>query len=601
MKRRAWVVGVSVVLVALVGSGFVWYKGRSSKPTLQNLATAQVANGSVVVTVSDTGSISGNLQLDVRPEVAGIISSVQTDLGEQVKKGDVLAVLSAPDVLDAATQAQLDLRSAQAKLNEMVHPSSRASQSDIDQAKARLALSEATRNSRNADLEGLTVKAPVSGTVVSLHYNQGDQAGSGSVFATISDMDHLSFVMSVTATAVPNVLVGQTANVVIGPGNESRTGTITNVDQAGYISNGQTLYDVTVSLDGGFSQDVRPGMSGYAILDTFGHGGDRQVEGKGTVQSGQSLDLHLSVSGTVSKLYIRQGSAVKAGDTLADLSNDQTLVAARQAELDYENALGNLNDLTNPPVTASQADIEAQQVRVQELQLSTAARQRDVDSLTIRAPMDGVVTARRANVGDKVSASGSAAGLFAVADYSKMQVTMNVDELDVGKVQVGQQGRVTIDALPGKSYTAQVVSVAPSGTQAQGVATFPVVLSLANPGDVKAGMTANVEIMITRKDNTLVVPLEAVQRRDGSSVVRRLVNGQVVVTPVETGLANDMVIEITSGLRAGDVVVTGATSSQQAGLRGLFMGGGGNLRESGGAGSSRPSGGRPGGSTRTGK
>lgn len=575
LKRKTWMIAVPVVAVVLVAAGVVWYRGRS-KPTAQNVSTAAAQRGQIVVTVSDSGSVAGNVQMDVRAEVAGTASQTLKDNGDTVKKGDVLAVLTSQDVLDAARQAQLDLQSAQAKLDDMVNPKSRATPYDIDQAKARLALSEATRISRQHDLENLTVKAPVSGTVVSMKYQQSDTAGSGQVFATINDLDHLTFVLPVTENGVPNVQAGQTANVVIGPGNESRNGLVTDVDRVAYVSNGTRYYDVTISLDGGFTPDVRPGMSGYAILNTVGHGGQYGVEGKGTVQSSQNLDVHFAVSGKISQLNVREGSTVNAGDVMAVLSSDQVVVAARQADVDYESAQSNLDQLLHPPVTASQSDIAAQRAKVEGLRMTATARQRDVDSLTVRSPIDGVVTARGINIGDKVGAN-QATALFTVADYSQMQVTIAVDELDVGKVKPGQKARVTIDALPGKTYNAEVLRVAAGGTQQQGVATFPVTLSMENPGEVKSGMTANVDILIDQKDNVLLVPLEAVVKRGGRSFVRTMVDGKMTQVPVTTGLANDTVIEIVSGLKEGDTVVTSTTSSQQSGFNGLRvpgMGGG---------------------------
>jgi len=596
LKRKAWMIAVPVIAVVLVAAGVLGFRGRS-KPTAQNVATAAAQHGQIVVTVSDSGTVSGNVQMDVRAEVAGTVSQVNKDNGDAVKKGDVLAVVASQDVLDAARQAQLDLQSAQAKLDDMVNPKSRATQDDMNQARARLALAEATRTSRQHDLDSLSVKAPVNGTIVSMKYQEGDSAGDGQVFATINDLDHLTFVLPVTENGIPNVQVGQTANVVIGPGNESRNGLVTDVDTAGYVSNGTHLYDVTISLDGGFSPDVRPGISGYAILNTVGHGGQYGVEGKGTVQSSQNLDVHFNVSGTISQLNVREGSVVKAGDVLAVLSNDQAVVSARQADLDYQTAQSNLNQLVNPSVTANQSDITAQQVRVAELQMTAAARQRDVDSLTVRAPIDGIVTARNVSVGDKVGAN-QATALFTVADYSKMQVTINVDELDVGKVKAGQKARVTIDALPGKTYDAEVVRVAAGGTQQQGVATFPVALSMANPGEVKSGMTANVDILIDQKNNALLVPLEAVTKRGGRSFVRVMgADGKMTQVPVTTGLASDTAIEIVSGLKEGDVVVTStsATGTQNP-FAGFRMGGGGEFRPpTGGAGGNRTGGGGGGG------
>jgi len=133
----------------------------------------------------------------------------------------------------------------------------------------------------------------------------------------------------------------------------------------------------------------------------------------------------------------------------------------------------------------------------------------------IRAPVDGVVVARNVDVGQTVAASLQAPTLFVIAqDLSKMQVDTNVDEADVGRVQVGQQTTFTVDAFPGRTFSGAITQVRKAAQILQNVVTYDVVVSAANP-DLKLlpGMTANIKVVTDQRDGVLQVPNAALRFR----------------------------------------------------------------------------------------
>jgi len=141
--------------------------------------------------------------------------------------------------------------------------------------------------------------------------------------------------------------------------------------------------------------------------------------------------------------------------------------------------------------------------------------------------MSGVVITKGVELGETVTSGVSSfnAGtvLFTLADLRTLLIKVNLNEVDIAKVKVGQPVRITLDAYPQKTFTGKVRFVAPAAKLLEKIKVFPIEVALDELGDVyRTGMSANVEILGEKKDKAVSVPLEALQRRDGRTVVYRL-------------------------------------------------------------------------------
>jgi len=161
--------------------------------------------------------------------------------------------------------------------------------------------------------------------------------------------------------------------------------------------------------------------------------------------------------------------------------------------------------------------------------------------------------------------------LLTIADLSVLLVRINLNQIDVAKVTVGRKASLTLDALPGKTYAATVTRVAPASTKLPGKEqeVFPVEAQLEAPdGAVLPGMTADVRVRLDRKDDALVVPLEAIAKEGAKSFVSR-VHGdakraeRTEKVEVTTGLRSDREIEIVSGLEEGARVIVRPPSAAE--------------------------------------
>ncbi len=222
----------------------------------------------------------------------------------------------------------------------------------------------------------------------------------------------------------------------------------------------------------------------------------------------------------------------------------------KQAQANLDQARAQLVKLTNP----SPNDLKAAQANVDQARAGRDLAQAQLDTAIIRAPFDGVVTHVDFDQGSFAPAGKTILG---VADTSELRVKLNIDETDIAQVQKGQDATIDLDAYPGKTMTARVSDVAASATTNQGVVNYIVTVTL-NPGDVpvKIGMTANANVVVTKRDNVLMVPNRAIRATNSQAFVTiQNSDGKTQEVEVKLGMANDQDTDIVSGLQEGQQVV----------------------------------------------
>lgn len=211
-------------------------------------------------------------------------------------------------------------------------------------------------------------------------------------------------------------------------------------------------------------------------------------------------------------------------------------------------------------------DIEAAQARVD-------AAEATVRMAKIIVPFSGTVTKADAKAGDQVT-TGLAS--FRVDDLSHLYIKVEIPEVDVNQVQAGQRVELTFDAVLGKKFTGIVTQVEPVGVDKQGVVNFTITIELNDGnGEVRPGMTAAVNIVVSEIKNVLIVPNRAITKQSGAYTVFVLRNNQPIQVPVEIGASSDIESEIVKGdLKEGDLVIINPPA-QLFNSSGSFVPGGG--------------------------
>jgi HlyD family secretion protein len=236
-------------------------------------------------------------------------------------------------------------------------------------------------------------------------------------------------------------------------------------------------------------------------------------------------------------------------------------VAIAEAQLaDAQREWERLKDGPDP------ADIKAAQARIE-------AAQATLGLATIKAPFPGSVTFVEVKTGDQVGPGTVAVGL---ADLSRLLVDVEVSEVDINRIQVGQQVFLNFDAVLDRTYHGEVIEIGLTGTIVQGVVNFKITVELLDPDEmIKSGMTAAVNIVVTQLENVLLVPNRAVRVEDGERVVYIMQGGMPVMVPIELGVSSDAYSEVVGGdLEVGDAIILNppTTFFEPGGSPG-FMGG----------------------------
>ena len=202
----------------------------------------------------------------------------------------------------------------------------------------------------------------------------------------------------------------------------------------------------------------------------------------------------------------------------------ESVVAALDATRAQEQAAQSAIRAAQAQLRVAEAQLRVTEANVKQKRAALAQAQVDLDHTYIRAPVNGVVVSRNVDVGQTVAASLQAPVLFTIAeDLTRMQVETSIDEADIGKVREGMETSFTVDAFPGETFRGQVVQIRKAPQVVQNVVTYIVVIAVANPQlKLIPGMTANVKLVVDRRENVLRVPNAALRfRPPGESAAER--------------------------------------------------------------------------------
>jgi len=185
-----------------------------------------------------------------------------------------------------------------------------------------------------------------------------------------------------------------------------------------------------------------------------------------------------------------------------------------------------------------------------------------LEDTVIRAPIRGVILSRSVEVGQVISSatSGLAQGtlLLTMSDLEKIQVHASVDEADIPRLKKGMEASIALDAYPGVEFKGTVSNIWPQASTSGGVSSFPVEVEVTDQrkSSMKPGMRASVEIIVKKIEKCLAVPVESVLERDGKFGVYVLENDQAKWRTIKVGDTGAELIEVRSGIKAGDKVIT---------------------------------------------
>jgi membrane fusion protein (multidrug efflux system) len=278
------------------------------------------------------------------------------------------------------------------------------------------------------------------------------------------------------------------------------------------------------------------------------------INAAGTIRSNEAVVIRPEVAGRITRLNFGDGQAVKKGQLLVEFDStvNQAEVQQAKAELSIAKANFDRNDeLARQKFISIRARDESA-ANVQVLEAKLALAQARLSKLEIKAPFSGIVGMRIVSIGDYVK---DGADLVNLEDISSVKVDFRIPEKFADRVGRGQELEVIVDALPEKPFRAKVDAIDPQVDSSGRSALLRG--RIANPeAKLKPGMFARVRLILAERKDALIVPEEAIVPQGGKSTVWKIIDGKAVRAQVKTGMRRDAKVEITEGLKLGDIVVT---------------------------------------------
>mgnify|MGYP002763839299 FL=1 len=400
-----------------------------------------------------------------------------------------------------------------------------ASDATTKAEQASITLQQAQR-SYDKTVDRQYVRAEVAGVVATLKVAKGDEVTSGQEVAVIRDSSKMVLHLEFPAADAATFSVGQSAEVTLDGTFETLTGTVTAVTGTDALSTGNLLtrtVTITVRNAGGLTtaQAATATINGVSCIAAkcFEYQAERT--------------LTTLAAGTVTAINVQEGGAVNKDDIVLQISGEDLTEAIQSAAETLRSAELNMDNL-----------------------------QEAMNNYTVTSPISGTIIEKNAKAGDALTAG---ADLCTIYDLSYLVMVINVDELQVSDVSVGQSVQVTADAVPDKTYTGTVTRVSMKGSSNGGTTTYPVTVRIDETEGLRPGMNANAEIVIAEAKNALAVPNAAIVRggyvlvtKDSPSAANAdpdmtAPEGYVYV-PVKIGVSDDDYTQIISGVTGNDTV-----------------------------------------------
>jgi len=561
LKKHKFTAGILLFLV--VAGGYWSYAKIFNNDDAVRYATAQVQNGTLIVSVSGSGQVSVSNQIDIKPKVAGDIVYVGVKNGQEVKAGTLILQLDARDAQKAVRDAEMNLESAKLSLEKLKEPADALS---ILQAEDSLAQAKESKQKAEDDLK------------------QAYENGFNTIANAMLDLPGIM-------TGLKDMMFGNTIDPA-SSGGDNITWYVNQTDYEGgardkairyrddiynAYNNAQKVYEKNFDDYKLTSRTADPATIEALIFETYDTTKiiadtvktvDNYIDFVQDDMEKRNLNIpamvlthQANINSYTSKINSHLSNLLTIKRTIEDSKNE--IINADRSIAEKTESLAKLK--AGPDAL----DIQSAELTVKQRENALLDAQEKLADYSIRAPFDGIIAKLDAKEGDTVS---SATILGTLITKQKI-AEISLNEVDVAKVKVGQKATLTFDAVPDLTITGQVAEVDTMGTVSEGVVTYTIKINFDTQDDrIKPGMSVSAAIVTEAKPNVLLVPNSAVKSQGGINYVempderdialaKNNPNGAVFKNPlrrqaVEIGLANDEYMEITSGLKEGDIIVT---------------------------------------------
>lgn len=549
IKRIIFFILFIILVVVIIINILKFKKSQDDKEeVMKQVQTVRTMN--ISSELSGSGTLSPKDSYTITSLVEGEVTNVYFEVGDKVEKGQLLLTISSKNAERSVVNASSSLAQAVDNYN----------------------LAKKNYAKLESDYSDNTYKAPFTGYLRSLNVKAGDKISKNTEIGKIVDDTIMELKVpfvsidakNIKAADIVQVMIGETGEIIYGAvsGIAEEEQVATNGSLVKYVTllcanpGGLTTYNTGLAIINGVSSLASANFTAYIEETiTFNDGDDVEIE----------------------KLLLKEGARVTKGTPIFKITDDtiDNIISTKKSS--YMSAKDSLTKAENSYEDALD----------------------EVNEYYITSPIAGTVITKNAKVGDKIQKNTSTTTTLAtIYDLSELTVDMDVDELDISKVQLGQDVNIQADAFNNKNFSGTITNINLVANNSNGVTNYPVTVTIKDVGDLLPGMNVDAYVVLSKVENALAIPADALQRgnvcyvlnssptivsknysTDGiSDRVKNNAPDGFTAIKVTTGISNESFIQITEGLQEGDKVYVSESSStstwQGFGGMGGPMGGG---------------------------
>ncbi len=413
-------------------------------------------------------------------------------------------------------------------------------QLEYEKVKNNLFQSEINLSDAVKNISGLKVIAPFSGLVTGLTVKKGEMVNKNSSIMTIKDESYMNLIVNFDGISTDDIIIDQKATVYIQDINQSIQGNVVDIRETG--KSNKCSVEIEIKNPGLLESDMVANASIVTSKEEI------WSDGTAKLKPVKTQIIKSDVSGVVKEIYAVNNNYVNVGSVLMVLEDDKLITKK-----------------------------ELNEKKVEELKATLQQKQKQLGYYMITAPIDGTIVTQDIEAGDEVNVGES---LATVSNNNSMKLKISIDELDIAKLKIGLDARVSVDALDETALNpiaGKVSEISHTATTSGGDTTYSVMVDFDNPGNVKDGMNATAEIVLSKTQDVLFVPVEAIhtsgdkktvwvkkddniESKDNSNKIDKSKNvsdyySNAMEIEIDTGVNTEEYVEVTSGLNKGDQII----------------------------------------------
>lgn len=518
-RGAALLLVLALAVGAALGGKALFFSGEEQTPL-----TEQTTYGSLSTTLSGTGTTMPADSVTYTTASEAEITGVYVSAGDTVEVGDLLYTQDDSELDDQIEEYQDQITEQENQLD------------DYQEQLAQL----------QEEIAALTVTAPFVGRITDVAVDVGDNVAAGTKLATLVDDSQMCLTQYFSYAYEDQVYVGMKAGVSVASLMLNQEGTVTDIQMVDRVTaEGTHCFAVTVTLDnpGAFTEGMTG--AGYLVADS---GEKLYPSVEGELEYRRSQDLTAEVGGEVTGIGAVDYEQVSAGAVLVQLDG-----------ADYQKQV----ESVNKQITQTQEKI----VQLQEKSAETEEKRSDY---AVTAELAGKIIMVNVREGESPREAGQTA--VVLYNLDSMTITANIDELDIDGIAMGMEVDITQSGAESDThYTGTVTEISYEATNSNGVAYFPITITIPSGGALSAGVNVSYSITVGDESEGVLAPIAALKSTSQGTCLFvkadaapdnavELEDGVVpdgfYAVPVETGVSNSQYVRILSGVEEGVEVFT---------------------------------------------